>query len=405
MQEFYKKALIALILLVFTNALLACLFVYQSFLTLSLLEPYSNGDRWRYVGSMDAAIGGASSIRFDKVSDQRLAYSFSLNGTMQFPYVTAELRRYDRKENLVQIDLSKYTTISFVAKCAPANTLMFGLNTFDDKISRPGDFLTYPSPQTYFFCNETGKPVSLDLTRLTIPDWWFGLNNSNLAHHEYNLKKVGKIAFGSTVHSPHDVEARVEISEVTLHGRDYRYVGALAVIVLADLSVFGLWFFRAHARALMASVDSNLTKDLTLTAYRQLTLEPYKDKEKGLILRHISTNYMDADLDLPGIVAATGTNRNKVNEVLKTELGMTFATYVNKLRLTEAARLLAQENGAAVAEIAYTVGYANVPYFNKLFKEQYGCTPKAFRALSARQHDVSLTSSPEVSPPSDDLAA
>jgi AraC-like DNA-binding protein len=38
-----------------------------------------------------------------------------------------------------------------------------------------------------------------------------------------------------------------------------------------------------------------------------------------------------------------------------------------------------------VSEIAYLVGYANVPYFNKLFKEEFGCTPKSFRALAAQQ--------------------
>jgi AraC-like DNA-binding protein len=64
---------------------------------------------------------------------------------------------------------------------------------------------------------------------------------------------------------------------------------------------------------------------------------------------------------------------------------MTFTGYVNKLRLTEAARLLTEKSAATVAEIAYSVGYANVSYFNKLFKEEYGCTPKAFRTLAAQQ--------------------
>ena len=35
-----------------------------------------------------------------------------------------------------------------------------------------------------------------------------------------------------------------------------------------------------------------------------------------------------------------------------------------------------------MAEIAYSVGYANVSYFNKLFKQEYGCTPKASRNVS-----------------------
>jgi AraC-like DNA-binding protein len=62
-------------------------------------------------------------------------------------------------------------------------------------------------------------------------------------------------------------------------------------------------------------------------------------------------------------------------------LGFTFTGYLNKLRLTEAARLLADKPEASIAEIAYSVGYKNVSYFNKLFKEDYGCTPKIFRSI------------------------
>ena len=82
------------------------------------------------------------------------------------------------------------------------------------------------------------------------------------------------------------------------------------------------------------------------------------------------------------MAAGAGANRNKVNELLKKELGMTFTAYLNKLGLTEAGRLLVEDNGATVSEIAYSVGYGNVPYFNRLFKEEYGCAPKAYRALS-----------------------
>ena len=95
-------------------------------------------------------------------------------------------------------------------------------------------------------------------------------------------------------------------------------------------------------------------------------------------------NYRDPELDLDSVAAATGTNRTKINDVLKSELGLTFTSYLHKLRLTEAARLLTENVDTAVAEIAFAVGYANVSYFNKLFKEEYGCTPKAFRALAAQ---------------------
>jgi len=106
----------------------------------------------------------------------------------------------------------------------------------------------------------------------------------------------------------------------------------------------------------------------------------------------MATNYTNAELDLEAVVAGTGANRSKVNALLKAELGMTFTAYLNKLRLTEAGRLLAEHNGATISEIAYSVGYGNVPYFNRLFKEEYGCAPKAYRSLSIRQEEPAESS-------------
>jgi AraC-like DNA-binding protein len=117
-------------------------------------------------------------------------------------------------------------------------------------------------------------------------------------------------------------------------------------------------------------------------------------------LRYIASSYTDPKLDLETVVDATGANRHKINDLLKAELGMTFSSYLNKLRLTEASRLLIEKSSAAVSEIAYLVGYANVPYFNKLFKDEFGCTPKSFRLLAAqqRQQEQSADSAPSEPP-------
>jgi AraC-like DNA-binding protein len=172
---------------------------------------------------------------------------------------------------------------------------------------------------------------------------------------------------------------------MVLHGHDHRYIAALVIIVLAGFILFTVRFFRMHARTLAASLNAQMKKDLPLVAYRQLTAEPNRDTEKANVLKFIATNYTNPELDLESVVAGTGANRNKVNDLLKSELGMTFTGYLNKLRLTEAARLLTEKGAATVAEVAYSVGYANVSYFNKLFKEEYGCTPKAFRTLAPQQ--------------------
>jgi len=389
MQEFYKKALYAFVLIVLADALLAIVLVDRSYLSQSLLSAQEGGDeraiRWRPGYTSSPWRDDEQVVRVDPAVRDKVSFELRLPATGPDPNVSADLLARDGKGKPAFADLSKYSTISFVATCAPANSLVFVASIFDEHVSRPGNYLTYPPALTYFSCNERGVPVKLDLTRLTIPEWWFATLHRDLSRQDYTLDRVERLVFGATAQTPRGTPARVEISWITLHGRDYRYLAWLAGLVAAGWLAFGVWFFRAHARAMLASVDTQLRTDLPLVAYRQLTLEPYRDKEKASVLKFIATNYTDPELDLEGVVAATGTNRTKVNDVLKSELGMTFTSYLNKLRLTEAARLLTEQGDTTVAEIAYSVGYANVSYFNKLFKEEYGCTPKAFRTLADQQ--------------------
>ncbi len=391
MQEFYKKALLALIALLVVDALLAVFFVYLAFPTQTLSWVHKDGSGW-HVGTYS---DGASSVRLRDTSRDRLRFDFKLKDVAAYPIVAGDLKLYDGKGRFFQADWSKFRTISFVAKCSLATAMSFEVSTFDEKFSVPGKYETYRPPRTYFSCNEQGMPVTLDLARLLVPEWWFPSMKQDLGHQGYTLDSVGKVMFGSTAATPHNVDAYLEISELTLHGRDDRYLAALLVIVLGAWAAFGVWFFLAHSRALLASVDSKMKINLPLEAYRQLTLEPYKDKEKASVLRYIASSYTDPKLDLEAVVEGTGANRYKINEVLKSELGMTFTGYLNKLRLTEASRLLTEKNSAAVSEIAYLVGYANVPYFNKLFKEEFGCAPKSFRMLaSQRQQEQPADSAP-----------
>jgi AraC-like DNA-binding protein len=405
MQEFYKKALLALIGLVIADTLLALFLIYQSYLAVPVQAAGKPGAGWHYMTNSDVEIGGTSTSRIPDMRRGQPRYEFFLTKVGQFPFASMSMVPHDAKDRQVQVDWSKYSNITFLAKCAPANSMIFGMSIFDDKVSQPGNFVTYRSPITYFSCNEQGVPVSIDLTRMSIPDWWFTKVKLDLSHQGYDLEKVSKIMFGTSYQSQFNVPSYLDISELTLHGRDYRYIAALVLLLLVSWAAFAGWFFRAHFQAMTASLNSHMKKDLPLVAYRQLTLEPYKDKEKASVLRYIATNYTNTDLDLEMVVSGTGTNRNKVNEVLKTELGMTFTSYLNKLRLTEAARLLAEKSGAAVAEIAYSVGYSNVSYFNKLFKEEYGCTPKSFRSLASQQQAAGDPAAAENATPSGPKAA
>jgi AraC-like DNA-binding protein len=220
---------------------------------------------------------------------------------------------------------------------------------------------------------------------MTVPDWWFGLFKVNRANQGYSLDKVAQIEFGIARNGPVGVPARAEIREITLHGRHFGYLYVLGALLIISWTGFAFWVFKAHAAAVSEEVRNRLQKDLPFVAYQKLSLEPHRDKEKSALLVFLATHYADANLDLETVVSATGMSRNKVNDILKSELGFTFTGYLNKLRMTEAARLLRESDSASVAEVAYSVGYNSTSYFNRLFKEEYQSTPRAFREACQRE--------------------
>jgi AraC-like DNA-binding protein/mannose-6-phosphate isomerase-like protein (cupin superfamily) len=63
----------------------------------------------------------------------------------------------------------------------------------------------------------------------------------------------------------------------------------------------------------------------------------------------------------------------------KKATGMTFISYLTRLRLAHAYRMLL-DTGTSIAAIAARVGFADQSYFDRRFRRQYGCTPRELRA-------------------------
>lgn len=389
MDAFRRRALLVFLALLALTVLVGAACYRRSILEAVLLPGPGGGAPWNVRPEPDASPGGRADVRLLD-GGRRLRVNLHVAGGAAYPFASANLFFTDRAGQALHADLSRYGSISFVATCAPANTLSLIAPTFEEAISRRGDLLTYRSPSGFFACSERGARVDLDLTRMETPQWWFAMFGLDLSRQSYRLDQVPKLAIGSTFQSPRDVPLMVDLSAIVLHGRDWRWVGVPGVVLLVIWAGYAVWFFRAHARALVLDLQNKLQKDLPIVAYQQLSLEPHRDREKSAILQAIASRFAEADLDLESVVQDAGVNRNKVNEVLKSELGFTFTGYLNKLRLTEAARLLAEREAASISEIAYTVGYNNVSYFNKLFKLEYGCTPKAFRAALGNPAPIEL---------------
>ena len=90
-----------------------------------------------------------------------------------------------------------------------------------------------------------------------------------------------------------------------------------------------------------------------------------------------SCNYF-RDITLDEIANYAGMNKSAFCTFMRRHCGKSFSEYVNGYRLEKALERL-RHTDDNIAEIAYDVGFANVTYFNRLFKSRFGVTPKAMR--------------------------
>lgn len=73
-----------------------------------------------------------------------------------------------------------------------------------------------------------------------------------------------------------------------------------------------------------------------------------------------------------------GLTERRLTDIFKEAYGLTPKAYVDKLRLEEAKRALAQTD-RKVIDIAYTVGFASLSGFYIFFKKETGLTPLGYR--------------------------
>ena len=60
------------------------------------------------------------------------------------------------------------------------------------------------------------------------------------------------------------------------------------------------------------------------------------------------------------------------------EAGMGFSQYLQRIRIEQSCRLL-ESTELRISEVAARVGYTNVKFFNQIFKEALGTTPREYR--------------------------
>jgi signal transduction histidine kinase/ligand-binding sensor domain-containing protein/DNA-binding NarL/FixJ family response regulator len=96
-------------------------------------------------------------------------------------------------------------------------------------------------------------------------------------------------------------------------------------------------------------------------------------------LYHILDSRLDdPDFGVTELIREIGMSNSSLNRKLKTLTDLSAVELIRNYRLKKAAALLS--NGIAVSEAAYAVGFDNLSYFAKCFRDLYNMTPREFAA-------------------------
>jgi AraC-like DNA-binding protein len=91
--------------------------------------------------------------------------------------------------------------------------------------------------------------------------------------------------------------------------------------------------------------------------------------------------FLESDLTLGQLAVRTGVPQHQISQVLNQHLGMSFFDYINRLRVEEVKRCLADAafSDQSVLEIGLEAGFNSKAAFNAAFKKFAGVTPTAYR--------------------------
>ena len=151
--------------------------------------------------------------------------------------------------------------------------------------------------------------------------------------------------------------------------------------------------FRASTVGEAASLTKQMGKSVVITDSRELAdvKEHLPSPERNTLfggdprlpevayIRFYIRMHIDEELNLNRLSSVIGLSPNYLCTMFHRETGVKLGYYIKRSRLERAAYLLETEQ-TLIEDIAIRVGFANASYFSKQFKDEFGLSPRAYRA-------------------------
>lgn len=173
---------------------------------------------------------------------------------------------------------------------------------------------------------------------------------------------------------------------IAIHSENYSLVVTIANFALS-ITIFILGYkgiFQEEVFSNRIELETVFAKESTNqndTDVQRATEEVKKIVPKLLSYMKENKPYLNEGLTLTELARQLGISRNHLSLVINTGVGDTFYTFINKYRVEEVKRLIADPKNAnfTILSLAYEAGFPSKSSFHSIFKNVTGLTPTEYR--------------------------
>lgn len=167
----------------------------------------------------------------------------------------------------------------------------------------------------------------------------------------------------------------------------------IGILILAILVLMTIYSFRLKRKNLilydMIQQNNRSTNVLPDTVNEVPAEDAESMSELFLKVKRLMTDnrlYADPQLNRESLATAAGSNTVYLANEIKKHTGLTINEFINRYRISHAARILSENPKMSIGEVEVVSGFNSRATFSRLFKQHYGMSPTEYRAASISQH-------------------
>lgn len=336
--------------------------IYYIFLYKKPINIFPFSDKIVIKSFDDRVDNGKSEVKTFLLSDSLLTFQYELRKGFSNPYAGISFQPEGgffglENFNRVEIDISE----------SSADNFLLYLNTIDPDVRDKGHRLAARHSYLHIASKEH-KLIEMDLNDLVTPEWWYVvIGQSPSEFGKIHLENTVNLVLTTELSPKLNQPEILKIKSIRFYKDNFHAVLILASIGFCMFLVLFVNEWQKFRRQKRKPVEIK---------YKAVESPELPENDNKTFIDYINTHYQDPDLTLSKVAEVTGVQERAISRFIADQFECNFKTYVNKIRIEEAQRLLTNPK-LNISEVAYTVGFNSPNNFNKVFKKLTGKTPSS----------------------------